>query len=196
MLIKRILAAAVTAALCFLPVSPGNEGIFRLHVIANSDGAADQAAKLAVRDAILSYEADMAACADNETAKAMLMEDGEALLSIIEATLQDAGMDYGAQLMIGVYDFPDREYGDTLYPAGRYEALRVVLGEGQGRNWWCVMFPPLCILELPDGKIDYEKLDADFEIDGLKFNSFLIKLIKSIDGGKLWQWIQAGKSTQ
>lgn len=182
--------------LCFTAVSPGNENILRLHVIANSDSAADQEVKLAVRDAILTCEADLANCADSREAKAALMADGDALLSAVEETLRANGMTYGAQLMIGVYDFPDKLYGDTLYPAGRYEALRVVLGEGKGHNWWCVMFPPLCILELPDGEIDYEELDADFEIGNLKFNSLLIRLLKSIDGGKLWQRIQELKNTR
>lgn len=196
MLIKRFLATVLAAALCMAAVSPGHENILRLHVIANSDGAADQAAKLAVRDAILAYEADMAACADSDAAKAALMADGEGLLAVVESTLRQRGMDYGAQLMIGVYDFPDRQYGQTLYPAGWYQALRVVLGEGRGHNWWCVMFPPLCILELPGGKIDYEELNADFELSGLKLNSLLVKLLKSIDGGKLWQRIQELADTQ
>jgi len=85
MLTKRLLAAAVAAALCFFALKPCDENILRLHVIANSDGAADQAAKFAVRDAILGYEADMATCSDGAQAKAMLMEDGEALLELIEA---------------------------------------------------------------------------------------------------------------
>ncbi len=195
-MIKRILATVLLAALCLGAVSPGNENILRLHVVANSDSAKDQAVKLAVRDAILAHEADMAACRDSEQAKATLMADGGELLALVEQTLAEEGADYGAQLVLGIYDFPDRSYGDAFYPAGEYEALRVVLGEGGGQNWWCVMFPPLCILELPDGKIDYEELDADFELDGLKFNSFLIRLIKSIDGGKLWQRIQAIVNTQ
>lgn len=196
MLTKRLLVSVLSVMLCLSAVSPGNENILRLHVIANSDSALDQETKLAVRDAILSYEADMDGYTNSDEAKAALMEDGEGLLTIIENTLKERGMDYGAQLMLGVYDFPDRQYGDKLYPAGRYEALRVVLGDGLGHNWWCVMFPPLCILELPNGKIDYEELDSDFEIDGLKFNSFLIKLLKSIDGGKLWQKIQELRNTQ
>ena len=90
MLIKRLLATVLAAALCMAAVSPGNENILRLHVIANSDGAADQAAKLAVRDAILAYEADMAACADSDAAKAALMADGEGLLAVVESTLRQA----------------------------------------------------------------------------------------------------------
>lgn len=196
MLTKRLLAVLLTATLCVSAVPPGHENILRFHVIANSDSAADQAAKLAVRDAILAYEADMSGCTGSKEAKAALMADGAGLLDTVERTLRERGMVYGAQLMIGVYAFPDKRYGDALYPAGNYEALRVVLGEGQGHNWWCVMFPPLCILELPDGKIDYEELPADFELSGLKLNSVLIRLLKKIDGGKLWQRIQELRDTR
>ena len=108
------------------------------------------------------------------------MEDGAGLLFAAEQALAECGMDYGASLEIGTFPFPQREYGAEVYPAGEYAALRVVLGAGKGQNWWCVMFPPLCILELPGGEIDYEEL---------KTNSLLIKLLKSIDGGKLWNTI-------
>lgn len=189
MILKRMVCAALGAALLFAPAAPteGNENILRLHIIANSDDPADQRVKLAVRDAVLSLEADAADCADGGEAKTALMADGEAILETVERTLRENGMDYGAQLIVGVFDFPDRSYGEALYPAGRYEALRIVLGEGRGQNWWCVMFPPLCILELPGGKVDYEELDADFEIGSLKLSSFIVKLLKSIDGGKLWK---------
>lgn len=201
MLKKRILATLLALLACF-SYAPGTEGggneknILRLHVIANSDGAADQAAKYAVRDAILALEADMEGCENGMEAKAALLADGEALLKTVEDTLRERGMDYGAQLIIGRFDFPERTYGSETYPAGEYEALRVVLGDGRGQNWWCVLFPPLCILELPGGKIDYEGLDADFELGGLQFSSFIIKLLKSIDGGKLWQKLQAMRDTQ
>jgi stage II sporulation protein R len=157
------------------------ESVFRLHVIANSDSAEDQAAKLRVRDAILAYErARMEDAETAEEARARLMEDGAGLLFAAERALAECGMDYGASLEIGTFPFPQREYGAEVYPAGEYAALRVVLGAGKGQNWWCVMFPPLCILELPGGEIDYEEL---------KTNSLLIKLLKSIDGGKLWNTI-------
>lgn len=157
------------------------ESVFRLHVIANSDSAEDQAAKLRVRDAILAYErARMEHAETAEEARARLMEDGAGLLFAAEQALAECGMDYGASLEVGTFPFPQREYGAEVYPAGEYAALRVVLGAGKGQNWWCVMFPPLCILELPGGEIDYEEL---------KTNSLLIKLLKSIDGGKLWNTI-------
>ena len=156
--------------------------MFRLHVIANSDSEEDQAVKLRVRDAVLAYErARMADVSTAEEARQRLMEDGAGLLATVEQTLRAAGMEYGAYLETGIFPFPERVYGDAVYPAGDYSSLRIVLGAGKGQNWWCVMFPPLCILELPGGEIDYKEL---------KTNSFFVKLLKSIDGGKLWDRIK------
>ncbi len=184
-------AALLLMAFLTMPGGPAeaaahqNNGIhsqvFRLHVIANSDSAADQAAKLRVRDAILARErVYMADAATPQEARLLLMEDGAGLLRTVEAALRECGMEYGASLEVGVFPFPEREYGAVTYPAGEYDALRVVLGAGKGQNWWCVMFPPLCILELPGGEIEGEEL---------KTNSLIIKLLKSIDGGKLWNAI-------
>jgi stage II sporulation protein R len=157
------------------------ETVFRLHIIANSDSTEDQRVKLLVRDALLEYEAQhMSGASDKRDAKQSLMSDGEVLLEIVENALQENGFSYGAQLCVGTFPFPERSYSGKTYPAGDYEALRVVLGKGQGKNWWCVMFPPLCILELPNGDIDVEELQMD---------SLLLKLIKEADGGKLWKKI-------
>ena len=138
---------SLVAVLLFRP----EEGIFRMHVIANSDSAADQATKLAVRDAILDYERGMGNVGSAEEVKARLMDDGRGICTAIDNVLHERGMDYSAELHIGTYDFPDREYGGKLYPAGRYQALRVILGEGKGKNWWCVMFPPLCFVDISTG---------------------------------------------
>ena len=157
----------VLLSLAALLLKPEGE-VFRMHVIANSDSAADQAAKLAVRDAILEYERGMGDAGSAEEVKAGLMGDGKGLCAAIDKVLHERGMDYSAELHIGTYDFPDREYGGKLYPAGKYQALRVILGEGKGKNWWCVMFPPLCILEGENGKIEGE----------VKFDSLIMKLIR------------------
>lgn len=119
------------------------DGILRLHVIANSDSEADQAVKLLVRDEILARMEPGGSAAE---AEAFVRTHGAELLAAAEDVLRDNGFSYGAQLMLGAYDFPDRTYGGTLYPAGTYRALRVVLGDGAGQNWWCVLFPPLCIV--------------------------------------------------
>ena len=118
-------------------------GVLRPHVIANSDSREDQAVKLRVRDALLTV---MEGKQTLQEAKNFLLENQALLQSVVETTLRENGFSYGSQLLLGVYPFPDRDYGNVTYPAGNYEALRVVLGEGRGQNWWCVLFPPLCIL--------------------------------------------------
>jgi stage II sporulation protein R len=144
--IKRFVMAALMAAVVlagFLRPTP-----FRLHVIANSDSAADQQVKLMVRDAVL--ETTEEGILNSQSAKEAEEYISEHL-GIIEATANDTleknGFDYRATATVGVSHFPDREYQGVDYPEGNYEALRVVLGEGQGQNWWCVMFPPLCLSE-------------------------------------------------
>ena len=150
---------SLVAVLLFRP----EEGIFRMHVIANSDSAADQATKLAVRDAILDYERGMGNVGSAEEVKARLMDDGRGICTAIDNVLHERGMDYSAELHIGTYDFPDREYGGRLYPAGRYQALRVILGEGKGKNWWCVMFPSLCFVDESKSDVDSTKLKEEIE---------------------------------
>ena len=152
---------------------PADSHILRLHVIANSDSLEDQAAKLKVRDAILAYEKERLDTRSADTVRRGILADGEGLLRAVLESLAQSGMGYGARLSLGRYDFPDKTYGNTLYPAGEYEALRVVLGEGAGQNWWCVLFPPLCILELPDGEIEDMK-----NMEGIEMESLILKLWK------------------
>ena len=124
------------------PAAVANE-VLRLHVLANSDSDEDQALKLRVRDALLPL---FEAAGSYEDARSFVLGHGAALLDLCEKTLAAAGADYGAQLLLGVGDFPDRTYGGVLFPAGAYDALEIVLGDGAGRNWWCVLFPPLCVV--------------------------------------------------
>lgn len=132
--------------------------VLRLHVLAHSDSAFDQAVKLQVRDAILQTGgAHMRAARNGADAAALAMEDAAALLAAARAVLQAQGCTYGVRLCMGTYPFPARRYGESVYPAGDYRALRVVLGDGAGANWWCVLFPPLCILEGEAGEIEYEE---------------------------------------
>jgi len=177
------LAFIVLLSLIYAPHSEAKGDVLRLHVIANSDSNEDQAVKLLVRDAILEYERDhMTACETAAEAKHALMKDGAGLLAAVENTLCENGFNYSAQLKLGNYEFPNRDYVGEIYPAGMYDALRVILGAGEGENWWCVMFPPLCILELPNGDVDYDRL---------KTNSFIVNWLKGVDGGKLWQKMEA-----
>lgn len=150
--------------------------IFRLHIIANSNSAEDQAVKLEVRDAVLEYEAENLDAVSAAKTREELMAHGAELLEIIEGVLRSNGFDYGAQMLVGTFPFPDREYNGVLYPAGDYDAFRVILGDGAGENWWCVMFPPLCILKSDNGKIDTDET--------IEFESVFVKLFKLLFGGK------------
>ena len=140
-----MLAALLILAL--LPLVPSRADpaadVLRLHILANSDSPRDQAVKLRVRDALLPL---FEAAASYDDARDFVLDHGAALLDRCQAVLADAGVSYGAQLLLGVSDFPDRIYGGTLFPAGDYDALQIVLGDGAGHNWWCVLFPPLCIV--------------------------------------------------
>lgn len=140
------------------------EGILRLHVLANSDSDYDQQTKLLVRDALLPL---FESCATYEEARAFVLTHGSEVQSLCEETLRARGADYGVRLLLGRTSFPDRVYGDTVYPAGVYDALCVELGEGRGHNWWCVLFPPLCIVTEEGEPVDLEKVE--FESDILAF---------------------------
>ncbi|MDR1927697.1 MAG: stage II sporulation protein R [Oscillospiraceae bacterium] len=133
--------------------------VLRLHVIAHSDSEADQSAKLAVRDAILREGATLfdgsVTAAQAQTA---VLPRKEALETCARRVLRARGLDYSVQVSVGVEYFNTRSYEDITLPAGRYQALRVILGEGKGRNWWCVMFPPLCLPAAE--KKDAVRLDA------------------------------------
>ncbi len=122
----------------------GKPGVLRLHVIANSDSDEDQRIKLAVRDALLKR---FAPAGTLTKAEEILLSDGAALQEAVDEVLWENGCGYGGELRLGVAQFPDRTYKDAEYPAGEYEALRVVLGSGEGQNWWCVLFPPLCLIK-------------------------------------------------
>ena len=130
----------------FVGCSQLRRDIVRLHVLANSDSAADQAVKLLVRDALLeSGSALFSGEATPETAAAILQTQRAALEQTANRVLASSGMSYQARLTLTREYFTTRSYGALTLPAGRYLAVRVILGAGAGQNWWCVMFPPLCL---------------------------------------------------
>jgi stage II sporulation protein R len=138
----------------------------RLHVIAVSDEDAEQAIKLRVRDSVLAYLAPKLDGAENAQAAAGIIEDE---LTGIETAAASASEGRRVTVTLGKEYYPTREYGAFALPAGTYTSLRVVLGDGAGHNWWCVVFPPLCLsaaesseamASLPDGGADLVP-DAD-----------------------------------
>ena len=125
---------------------PIYSSVFRLHIRANSNSEADQALKLQVRDGLLPFTAELFAdCGGLSDAVRVANDEKDAITEHINSTLADLGADYTANIRIGREEFPERNYGGEIYPAGEYTALIVELGEGEGENWWCVLFPSLCL---------------------------------------------------
>lgn len=128
------------------------DNLIRLHVVANSDGAEDQAVKLAVRDAVARYLAPaLAGARDRAEAAATVAAKVAEVEKVANAVLAERGSPYRARAEWGRAVYPTRAYADLVVPAGEYDSLRVVLGRGEGRNWWCVLFPPLCFVDLAGG---------------------------------------------
>lgn len=139
--------------------------VLRLHVIANSDSDEDQALKLKVRDAMLEtgsrlFSGNVDASGAEETAQSEISE----LEKTAKRVLMENGCSDSVRIEIGESRFPTRTYGNVTLPAGEYEAVRVIIGKGEGHNWWCVMFPPMC---LPAAEGD-TKLDDVLSADGIK----------------------------
>lgn len=180
---------AVSSDLC--------NSVFRLHVIANSDSDEDQSLKLKVRDNVLSYMNSICA---NTTSKSEAIEIANSHLDdfkqIAIDTIRDNGYDYDVNIKIGNFAFPTKTYGDISLPSGYYDALRIEIGKAEGKNWWCVMFPPLCFVDVSSGIVPEESKEemknnlSDEEFSLISKNndsdiSFKFKLIELFQNAKL-----------
>lgn len=132
-----------------------SSSVFRLHVIANSDSSNDQSLKLIVRDKVLDYMNSLVDTnvSSKEEIMRIVSDNLEMFKSIAQDTVYDNGYDYPVNVEIGNFSFPTKTYGDISLPAGYYDALRVSIGEANGKNWWCVMFPPLCFVDVSSGVV-------------------------------------------
>ena len=151
--------------------------LVRLHVIADSDAAEEQAIKLRVRDAVLAYLEPKLEDAPTSAAAREIIS-GE--LDGIATAAESASEGRAVSVSLGEEYYPTRDYGTFALPAGRYESLRVTLGSGQGHNWWCVVFPPLC-LSAAEAEDAFSELDEGTrsviaESDGVQFRFKLLEL--------------------
>ena len=136
--------------------------LIRLHVVANSDSPEDQAVKLKVRDAVIeSLEEDLQKIGDVEAAKTYLREKLPYIQQVANDALESAGFSPDAAVSLCREAFDTRYYDTFTLPAGVYEALRITIGEGNGRNWWCVTFPGLCLPATTEG-FESEAVGAGF----------------------------------
>lgn len=155
LLILYIFVSAIsyTNAVC-MDIS---DNVFRLHVIANSDSKKDQNLKYIVRDNVLDYVAQISTTASSKEDIINILQNH---LTEIEAialdTIRKNGFDYSVCVEIGNFSFPTKKYGDIILPPGYYDSLKIQIGEATGQNWWCVMFPPLCFVDVTSGIVPEE----------------------------------------
>ena len=135
----------ISGALALQTQEQLSDKVVRLHVLANSDSEEDQALKLLVRDAILERAEDLLSkSGDREEAEGLLRGRLLEFEQVAAAVIAQAGYDYPVRVELEDTQFPTKEYDGFTLPAGDYLALRIVIGKGEGQNWWCVVFPPLC----------------------------------------------------
>lgn len=132
-------------------------GVFRLHVIANSDSPEDQNLKYIVRDELIKYMNTLAKdCNSKQEVIEIAKNNISNFENIAKKTIKDNGFNYNVTVEIGNFDFPTKTYGDITLPAGTYDSLKIKIGKSEGQNWWCVMFPPLCFVDVTTGIVPEE----------------------------------------
>lgn len=149
-----------------------SQNILRFHVLANSNSKEDQELKLQVRDAILYYlQDDLSKCKDLQTAETIISEKETAILKVAKDTIKKAGYTYDVTGEFTDCYFPEKSYGDATFPQGTYHAYRVQIGNSEGKNWWCVMYPPLCFIDATHGVLpasSKQQLQDTLEPDSYK----------------------------
>lgn len=143
-----IAASSYTKAVC----TDIANNVFRLHVIANSDSEEDQKLKYIVRDSILSYVNGILENINNKEDVALTINNHiDEIKNIAQQAVYNEGFTYDVEIEVGNFKFPTKTYGNISLPPGLYDALRVKIGNASGKNWWCVMFPPLCFVDVSSG---------------------------------------------
>lgn len=131
--------------------------VFRLHVIANSDSEEDQNLKYIVRDKVLEYMNSISANVNSKEEIIAIVNDNlEIFQKIAQETVYENGYSYPIKVSVGNFAFPTKTYGDISLPSGFYDALKIEIGNANGQNWWCVMFPPLCFVDVTSGVVPEE----------------------------------------
>lgn len=138
-----------------------SDSVFRLHVIANSDSNEDQILKLKIRDNLINYMNSISKNTLNKQEAINIAKNNqEEFYKIAKNTILENGYNYDVKIEIGNFFFPTKKYGDISLPAGFYDALKVEIGNADGQNWWCVMFPPLCFVDVTSGIVPDESKDT------------------------------------
>lgn len=162
-----------------------NHDFIRLHVLANSDSPQDQQLKLMVRDAVIQYIAPLVqGMTDKDEVRVCILQHKAGLMQVANETLLKQGAYYPVDVEYGMFDFPIKSYGELVVPAGKYEAVRVLIGDAEGTNWWCVLFPPLCFVD--ESKVVRQSEDVAIQDEvqqverSLEFHWKIAEVLKSL----------------
>ena len=171
-----------------------SDSVFRLHIIANSDSYEDQELKYKVRDKIIEYMQSISKSTDTKEEILELASNNlDTLEKVAKQVVLENGYNYDISVETGNFSFPTKNYGDITFPTGFYDALRIKIGDAKGENWWFVMFPPLCFVDVSSGivpeeskkdlvaSLSPEEYDIISKDDGeIKFKFKLLELFQSI----------------
>ena len=136
------------------------DSLIRFHVIANSDTDEDQKLKLKVRDAVIDYLYPYLNSSKSlEESRKIIKDNMDKVKQIAEEIIKNNNYNYSVRDELSRENFPDKSYGNITLPQGNYEAFRIIIGSGQGKNWWCVMFPPLCFVDESKAQVEYDKTE-------------------------------------
>ena len=139
-----------------------SEKIIRFHVLANSDSKEDQDLKLKVRDAVIEFVSPSLKNSKSiGQSREILLSLKEEVIELAEKIIKEEGYNYSVDVELAMTNFPVKTYGNITLPQGEYEAFRILIGEAKGQNWWCVMFPPLCFIDMTKGQISYKESEEE-----------------------------------
>lgn len=171
--------------------------LIRFHVIANSDSEEDQNLKLKVRDKVLEFIAPKLKDSKSiEESREIIIKNDEYIKELAQEIVKESGYSYNVSTMLSFERFPVKSYGTITLPQGKYEAYRILLGDSNGQNWWCVMFPPLCFVDITKGEVseieteksmrevlndkEYAAVNAEIETKDIVIKSKVLELIKGL----------------
>ncbi|MCI5727307.1 MAG: stage II sporulation protein R [Clostridium sp.] len=159
-----------------------NDIVIRFHVIANSDSDEDQKLKLKVRDVVINYLYPYMKDVKNlDESRKIIKEKNDEVIKLVNKVIKQNGYNYSVESRLSRENFPEKEYGNIIFPQGNYEAYRIIIGNGEGHNWWCVMFPPLCFA-------DETKENVKSEQNTEKLNEYIEEEVKV--KFKVVEWIK------
>ena len=158
--------------------------LIRFHVIANSDSNEDQNLKLDIKNKVIEYLYPLLSDSKSiDESRKILINNEDKVKEIAYEIINEEGFNYPVDVVLSKENFPQKEYGSIILPQGEYEAYRIIIGNGEGHNWWCVMFPPLCFIDITKGQVEDEKSlnELDEEIEKNKNEEDIEYSFKSIE---------------